>query len=114
MGNWAGLCYDVIELVLSKFSTMTSEGPGAPKRQKRECSYQSEWKSSGISASRRGPTFAHCDICGTEISVGHGGVNDVKKHMATSKHQDMVKNSSGNKSLRALFAQSPIEESHTS
>ena len=110
MGNWAGLCYDVIELVLSKFSTMTSEGPGAPKRQKRECSYQSEC---GISASRRGPTFAHCDICGTEISVGHGEVNDVKKHMATSKHQDIVKNSSGNKSLRVLFAQSSIEESVT-
>ena len=92
---------------------MASEGPGAPKRPKRECSHQTEWKNCGVSASRRGPTFAHCDYCGTEISIGHGGVNDVKKHLATSKHQEMVKNSSGNQSLRTLFAQSPIEESVT-
>ena len=92
---------------------MASEGPGAPKRTKRECSYQTEWKNFGVSASRRGPNFAHCDHCGTEISIGHGGVYDVKKHLATAKHQEMVKHSSGNRSLRTLFAQSPIEESVT-
>ena len=92
---------------------MAEEGPGTAKRPKRECSYQTEWKNCGVSTSRRGPNFAHCDYCGTEISIGHGGVNDVKKHLATTKHQEMVKHSSGNQSLRALFAQSPIEESVT-
>ena len=57
---------------------MAEEGPGTAKRPKRECSYQTEWKNCGVSASRRGPNFAHCDYCGTEISIGHGGVNDVK------------------------------------
>jgi hypothetical protein len=72
-----------------------------------------QWKNCGVSASRRGPNFAHCDFCGTEISIGHGGVYDVKKHLTTTKHQEMVKHSSGNQSLRTLFAQSPIEESVT-
>ena len=92
---------------------MASEGPGAPKHPKRECSYQTEWKNCWLSASRRGPNFAHCDYCGTEISIGHGGVYDVKKHLATAKHQEMVKHSSGNHSFRTLFAQSPIEASVT-
>ena len=70
-------------------------------------------KSCELTGLRRGPNFAHCDHCGTEISIGHGGVNNVKKHLATTKHQEMVKHSSGNQSLRTLFAQSPIEESVT-
>ena len=52
--------------------------------------------------------LAHCDICGAEINVGHGGVNDIRKHMVTAKHQEMAKVAS---SLRILFRQSPIEES---
>ena len=92
---------------------MAGEGPGPPKCPKRECSYQLEWKNCGASASRRGPNFAHCDYCGTEITIRHGELNDVKKYLATSKHQQMVKSSSGKQSLRTLFAQSPIEESVT-
>ena len=76
-----------------------AEGPGTAKRPKRERSYQTEWKKLWT-ASRRGPNFAHCDYCGTDVSIGHGGVNDVKKHLATTKHQEMV-------------AQSPIEEAVT-
>ena len=72
-----------------------AEGPRAAKCPKRECSYQTEWKIGGVSAS------------------GGGGVNDVKKHLATTKHQEMVKHSSGNQCLRTLFEQSPIEESVT-
>ena len=68
---------------------MAREGPPA-KRPKRECSYQTELKNCGVSASRREKNFAHCDYCGTEISIGHGGVSDVKKHLATSKHQEIV------------------------
>ena len=72
---------------LNRFSlvqslTMAEGGPGAAKRPKRECSYQTEWKNCGVSASTN---FAHCDHCGTEISIGHGGVNDVKKHPLSIK-----------------------------
>ena len=61
------------------------DGPEA-KRAKRDCSYKVEWKSSGVSESRRGRNFAHCDSCGTDFNIGHGGVHDIKKHFATAKH----------------------------
>ena len=73
---------------------------------------RSEWQSSGASASKRGANFTHCDICGSEINIGHGGIGD-KKHIATAKHQEMAKVSNSNTSLRAYFRQSPLEESVT-
>lgn len=88
------------------------EGPSA-KKHKRECSYRSEWQSSGVSASKRGANFAHYDICGSEFKIGHGGIGDVKKHIATAKHQEMARVSNSNTSLRAYFRQSPLEESVT-
>ena len=91
---------------------MDDDGPER-KRAKRECSFQSDWKTSGISVSKRGSNYAHCDSCGTDINIGHGGVNDIKRHFATAKHQEMVKVTSSNQSLRNLFKQSPIEQSVT-
>ena len=67
----------------------------------------------GVSASKRGPNFAHCDSCCTDINVGHGGVHDIRKHLATSKHQEMVKAAKSSRSLRTLFRRSPVEESVT-
>ena len=62
-------------------------------RAKRECSYQSDWQTSIISVSKRGSNYAHCDTCGTDLNIGHGGVHDTRKHLATTilKHQEMVK-----------------------
>ena len=48
-----------------------------------------------------------------DINVGHGGLNDVRKHLATSKHQEMLKATSGTSSLKALIRPSPLEESIT-
>ena len=67
---------------------MTTEGPGAATRMKRECKYQSEWKKCD---SRRAPNFAYCDHCGTETSIVHRGANDVKKYSTTCKHLEVIK-----------------------
>ena len=83
------------------------------QRPKRECKYQIEWRSHRVYPSRKGPTFAFCESCGVDINVGHGGLNDVRKHLATSKHQEMLKATSGTSSLKALFRPSPLEESIT-
>ena len=93
-------------------ASLMGEGP-PPKRYKRECKYQTEWKKCGVSASKRRPQYAYCDYCRTDIGIGHGGVNDVKKHLSTSKHQEMVRGSSGSCDIATLFAQSSIEESVT-
>ena len=92
----------------------SSEAPPA-KRSKRDCKYQREWKASGISPSSRGGTFAHCDICNAEFNVRHGGINDVKKHLATTKHQQSLSATESSRNLRGLLrtGQSPIEEAVT-
>ena len=73
------------------------------KKARRESKFQQEWKDYGMVGSTRGPTFARCKLCNTDISVAHGGVNDVKKHLATSKHQEMANSVSSSESLRAYF-----------
>lgn len=95
-------------------SSPEPEGPSA-KRSRRDCKYQREWKASGISPSPRGGTFAHCDICNAEFNVRHGGINDVKKHIATSKHQQSLSAIESSRNLRGLLhtVQSPIEEAVT-
>ena len=43
----------------------------------------------------------------------HGGLNDVRKHIATSKHQEMLKATSSTMNLESFFRPSPVEESIT-
>jgi hypothetical protein len=87
--------------------------PGPPKKSKRECKYHSEWRSHDVLPSRKGSTFALCESCGVDINIGHGGVNDVRKHLTTTKHQELRKATSSSKRLKAFFRQSPLEESIT-
>ena len=61
------------------------------KRAKRECKYQSEWHKNGVLPSRKGSTFALCESCGIDIKIGHGGLNDIKKHISTAKLRKCLK-----------------------
>ena len=83
------------------------------KRVKRECKYQTELRKNGVLPSKKGSTFALCEPCGIDINIGHGGLNDVKKHLATVKHQEMLKAASSTKNLKSFFRLSPVEESIT-
>ena len=87
--------------------------PAKKRAKTKRCNYKSSWQASGVSASKRGRNYAHCDSCGTDFNIGHGGSNDVKRHLATCKHQEMAKVTSNNQSLVILFRQSPIEQAVT-
>ena len=47
--------------------------------------------------------LSQTDICRVDFSIAHAGVNDVKKHVSTIKHQENVKSASGHHSLTTLF-----------
>lgn len=83
--------------------------PGPSKKAKRD------WHHNGISRSKRGNTYAHCDYCHADFSIAHGGggANDVKRHLATSKHLDMLKATSNTPSLTMYTRPSPIVEGVT-
>ena len=63
----------------------TGTGPMA-KEPKHSSKWQSEWKRYNMSESRKGPSFVHCNICGTDFSVASGGVHDVKHDVDEKKH----------------------------
>jgi hypothetical protein len=90
----------------SEVESSAGESEDHPGPAKRPSNYRQEWKPWGMSSSQRGPKFAHCDLCGVHVSVSHGGVNDVKKHIGTVKHKAMQKASDENRSLGAFFPSS--------
>ena len=43
-----------------------------------------------LKTSKRGENYAHCTICNTDFCIGHGGENDVKRHITLNKHIEAV------------------------
>ena len=66
---------------------LDKEAAGPSKKVRRDCQYLLERQSYGIFRSCKG----NCKICKVNINVSHGGVSDVRKHLATAKHQQLVK-----------------------
>ena len=40
-----------------------------------------------IRSSKRGENYAFCTCCSSDISISHGGINDIRKHINAKKHQ---------------------------
>ena len=71
-------------------SNGTSVGP-APKKTKRPSKWQPEWARYNVSATRKGSTYVHCEVCDTDFTVAGGGVHEVKRHMETKKHMETLR-----------------------
>ena len=52
---------------------------------------QSSWMKYHSKPSKKGATFAYCSVCGSDFSVGSGGLDDVKCRCKTLKHTRMLK-----------------------
>lgn len=89
------------------------EVAGPSKRPKRDCKYQRDWQRHGILSSKKGKNFATCKTCNVDINGSHGGLSDVRKHLATLKHQQLAKAAGGSEDLRYFMLQSPIEDAVT-
>ena len=66
-----------------------SDGPPVPKKRK---SITGKFKHSWnlppyICESSKGSMFAYCQLCSSHFTVSHGGLNDVKRHIDGSGHQ---------------------------
>ena len=80
-----------------------------PEKKKRLCCYNKEWetKRSWVKAttdSRR----AFCTVCRREISISHGGDNDLARHEDTDMHKKAVL-SKGASNIMSFFAASTAE-----
>ena len=62
------------------------------KKSKYLVSFNAEWSSSYvcIQKSRKGGNSAFCSICHCDFGIGHGGENDIKRHISTPKYKSFV------------------------
>ena len=89
-------------------SSASSSVPGdsaSGKRTKYLCKFQQDWtkKDPMILRSKKSINHASCSLCGTDFSVGPGGWNDVTKHKKTSKHMELLKQSTGQSQVSSYF-----------
>ena len=79
-----------IEVIPATMSTesesASSRGGPATKKPKRVSKWQHEWKRYNMSESRKGSSYVHCDICGTDFSIAGGGSHEVKRHVEGRRH----------------------------
>ena len=48
-------------------------------------------------------THEYCTLCDIDLSIGHGGLQDVKKHLATAKHQAKQHTSISTRKVTDMF-----------
>jgi len=65
-----------------------------------------------IKASRKGEKHAFCEICRSDISIGHAGYYDVTRHIKTSKHESAARAVSNTSSL-TMFQPAKVQPSAT-
>ena len=57
-----------------------------------------------MSSSRKGPSYAHCNICAIDLSVGGGGLCEVKQHMESKRHKDGAKVFTNHATMTSLLS----------
>ena len=72
----------------------TLDKAGAPKKLKRKYRFKQEWRSHGMFPCKKGPTFAYCKTCNADVNIASGEAHGIKKHLSTSKHQEVARASS--------------------
>ena len=70
----------------SVVAAASSLEPPTRKKTKRDSKWQDDWKKYNMKPSKKGPSFAHCNICSTDFSVASGGVHEIKRHVGRKKH----------------------------
>lgn len=62
-----------------------------------------------LSESRKGQTYAFCNICRCDFSVSHGGKSDILKHVQTKKHKESLQCVESNQKLSYLCKSQSVD-----
>lgn len=86
------------------------------KPSKTYAKFKPEWTKtySFIKSSTRGPQNAFCSVCLQHLSIKCGGIDDIKKHGETAKHQRAALDSQSTKKMDGfLFSHAAVRENLT-
>ena len=92
-------------IAMAESTSSTSAGP-VPKKPRRSSTWQPELTRYNMTASRKGPTYAHCKVCDTDFAVAGGGVHEVKRHMETKKHKENAKGMANQSTIESALSRS--------
>lgn len=56
-----------------------------------------------IEKSKLGDLYAFCRICQSDVSVRHGGLHDIKKHIGSKKHESISKSFASTSKVSEFF-----------
>ena len=87
-----------------------SEAGPAAKKAKRSCKWQPSWKHYNVTASKKGPSYVHCSVCGTDFSVASGGVHEVKRHVESKKHCELACRMTSQSTLTDAFQKDSLSD----
>ena len=91
---------------------MSESGPAA-KKAKRACKWQPEWKRYGIKESKKGASYVHCGVCGSDFSITSEGVHDVKRHVESKKHGEVAYGMANQSTVTATFQKDSLSDQVT-
>lgn len=76
--------------------------------------YKQEYSLQFPVVTRSGKSDCHffCNVCRVHVSVAHGGLHDVKKHLDTDNHKAMAKLQSQNRKVTSMFMTSDSNLEH--
>jgi len=86
------------------------------KPSKSYAKFKPEWTKSYsfIKSSTRGPQSAFCSVCSQHLSIKCGGIDDIKKHGETAKHQREALDSQSTQKMDGfLFSHAAVRENLT-
>ena len=68
-----------------------------------------------LKPSKKGATYCYCDTCRLNFSVGHGGRDDCKRHVASKRLSDFVKLRKACPSVSSVFKkmENPLKDKIT-
>ena len=83
-----------------------------PKRARHVASkWQEGWRKYHLTRSRKGASYAFCTLCSNDLSIGGGGLHDIKRHVGSVKHMQMLRDLHSQPSITSAMASSSQAES---
>lgn len=81
-----------------------------PAKKKRLCRYKKEWeaKRPWVKAVTNDERTAFCTVCRRELSISHGGENDLTRHEGSHMHRKAIL-AKGTSYIGTFFASSTAE-----
>ena len=53
--------------------------------------WQESWRKYHLVPSKKGASYVFCTLCSSDLSIGGGGLHDIKRHIGSVKHTQLLR-----------------------